>query len=320
MSQPSHTSPIGAALAALTSNKGVALAIPAVLLLGGALALGRAPTVPAQAVAPAQVTVSAPTAPTPVVPASTPVVTATASASVAPLTQSASGAISADQRKQIEAIIKDYLLNNPEVMMEVQQSLEAKMEKIQNEKMASVMKDSAAEIFRSPSAPVAGNPKGDVTVVEFFDYNCGYCKKAFIDLAAAVDKDKQLKIVLKEFPILSKGSEEAAKVALAAKMQGKYWEFHRAMLESQGQANEAVALKVAEKLGLNMAKLKIDMTSTEVKKEIDDTRKLAQKLGIQGTPHFLVGDRPIGGAPEGLTQMLIEYAADIRKSGGCKVC
>jgi protein-disulfide isomerase len=125
---------------------------------------------------------------------------------------------------------------------------------------------------------------------------------------------------MKEFPILSKGSEETAKVALAAKMQGKYWEFHRAMLETQGQANEASALKVAEKVGLNIAKLKVDLASAEVNKEIDDTRKLAQKLGIQGTPHFLVGDRPIGGAPEGLTQMLVDAASEIRKSGGCKVC
>ena len=143
-----------------------------------------------------------------------------------------------------------------------------------------------------------------MTVIEFFDYNCGYCKKAFPEVAQLVEKDKQVKVIFKEFPILSKGSEEAARVALAAKMQGKYWEFHRAMLEAQGQANEAGALRVAEKLGLDMARLKKDMASAEVKKEIDDTRKLATKLGIQGTPHFLVGDRIIPGAPENLLEQM----------------
>ena len=108
-------------------------------------------------------------------------------------------------------------------------------------------------------------------------------------------------------------------MALAAKMQGKYWEFHRAMLESQGQANEASALRIAEKLGLDMARLKKDMASAEVKKEIDDTRKLATKLGIQGTPHFLVGDRIIPGAPENLGELLAQNVKEVRKDG-CKVC
>jgi protein-disulfide isomerase len=230
------------------------------------------------------------------------------------------GGFTPEQRKQIEAIVKNYLVANPEVMMEVQQALEAKMEKIQAERMQSAMKDNAAEIFRNPAAPVAGNPKGDVTVVEFFDYNCGYCKKALVDLMAAADKDKNLKLVLKEFPILSKGSEETARVALAAKAQGKYWEFHRAMLETQGQANEASALRVAERVGLNIPKLKTDMASPDVKTHLEDVRKLAQKLGIQGTPHFLVADRPIGGAPDGLADMIVSMANDVRKSGGCKVC
>ena len=204
-------------------------------------------------------------------------------------------------------------------MLEVNNVLEAKMDKIQSERMAVAVKENADELFRPTGSPIAGNAKGDVTMIEFFDYNCGYCKKAFGDVAQAIEKDKQVKLVLKEFPILSKGSEEAARVALAAKMQGKYWEFHRAMLESQGQANEASALKVAEKLGLDMTKLKKDMASPEVKKEIDDTRKLATKMGIQGTPHFIVGDRIIPGAPENLAELLGKNVADVRKEG-CKVC
>jgi protein-disulfide isomerase len=228
-------------------------------------------------------------------------------------------AFSPAQRKELEAIIKDILLNNPEVLMEAQAALEAKMEKIQNERMAVAIKDNSAEIFRPAASPVVGNSSGDVTVIEFFDYNCGYCKKALPDVAQLIDKDRKLKLIPKEFPILSKGSEEASRVALAAKMQGKYWEFHRAMLESQGQANEASALRIAEKLGLDVARLKKDMASAEVKKEIDDTRKLAAKLGIQGTPHFLVGDRIIPGAPENLGELLAQNVKEVRKDG-CKVC
>jgi len=237
----------------------------------------------------------------------------------APAAAPATSAFTPEQRKELEAIIKDILLNNPEVLMEAQNALEAKMEKIQSERMAVAIKDNSAEIFRPTASPVVGNSNGDVTVIEFFDYNCGYCKKAFSDVAQLIDKDRKVKLIPKEFPILAKGSEEASRVALAAKAQGKYWEFHRAMLESQGQANEAAALKIAEKLGLDMARLKKDMASPEVKKEIDDTRKLAAKLGIQGTPHFLVGDRIIPGAPENLGELLTKNVKEVRKDG-CKVC
>jgi protein-disulfide isomerase len=232
---------------------------------------------------------------------------------------SAGSAFTPAQRKELETIIKDVLLTNPELLMEAQTALEAKMEKIQNERMAVAIKDNSAEIFRPTTSPVVGNSNGDVTVIEFFDYNCGYCKKALPDVAQLIDKDKKVKLIPKEFPILAKGSEDAARVALAAKAQGKYWEFHRAMLESQGQANEASALRIAEKLGLDMARLKKDMASAEVKKEIEDTRKLAAKLGIQGTPHFLVGDRIIPGAPENLAELLNQHVKEVRKDG-CKVC
>ena len=225
-----------------------------------------------------------------------------------------------DMRREFEALIKDYLLKNPEVMVEVQTALETKMEKAQAEKTAVVLKENAAELFQLTSAPSVGNPKGDVTIVEFFDYNCGYCKKALPDVTALVQSDKNVRFVMKEYPILSKGSEEASKVALAAKKQGKYWDFHLAMLGLQGQANEASALKIAEKVGLDMTKLKTDMVSADVKKELEDTRALATKMGINGTPHFLVGDKAIAGAPENLTEVLATNISDLRKAGGCKVC
>lgn len=226
---------------------------------------------------------------------------------------------SSDQRKAIEAIIKDYLIANPEVMLEIQTALESRMEEIQAKKLQAAVAAQSEQIFRSPDAPIAGNPKGDITVVEFFDYNCGYCKRAFSDIAKLIDKDKSVKLVLKELPILSKGSEEGTRVALAAKAQGKYWEVHRALLESRAPANEAAALKIAEKVGLDMVRLKKDMTGPDVTSEIVKVRELAQKMGIQGTPHFLVGEKSIPGAPENLSEVLSGMIADVRKTG-CAVC
>jgi protein-disulfide isomerase len=294
---------LAAIVDALSSRKGGALLAPAILLLGAVLAIGQN-QLPQPAAAQ---TPKAETATTPA-PAAEPAPQKTASTG-----------LSAAQRKEVEAIIKDYLVSNPEVMMEVQSALEAKMDKIQTERTALAIKQNATEIFRPSGSPVVGNAKGDVTVIEFFDYNCPYCKKAFHEVAQLIEKDKQVKLIVKEFPILSKGSEEAAKVALAAKAQGKYWEFHRAVQEAQGQTNEAAALRIAEKLGLDMGRLRKDMASPDVKKEIDETRALAAKLGIQGTPHFLVGDRVIPGAPENLLEQLQKTVMDVRKEG-CKVC
>lgn len=231
----------------------------------------------------------------------------------------AADAFSPEQKKAIETIIKDYLVANPELFLEIQGALEQKMEKIQGEKLKVALKDNAADIYRRPDAPFAGNPKGDVTVVEFFDYNCGYCKRGLGDISKLVEKDPKIKVVFMELPILSKGSEEAARVALAARIQGKYWEVHRGLLEAKGQVNEASSLKIAEKFGLDMAKLKKDMAGPEVTGEIERVRALAQKMGINGTPHFLVGERSIPGAPEDLYQQLSTLAADIRKNG-CAVC
>jgi protein-disulfide isomerase len=291
---------------AITSIKGAALLVPAILLVGATLAVGQA-AAPSAPPAPAATTEQA---------SPQPAAQATASkASDAP----APNAFTAAQRKELETIIKDVLLNNPEIMLEVQNALESKMDKIQAERMAVAIKENATELYRPAGSPIVGNVKGDVPVIEFFDYNCGYCKKALSEVTQLMDKDKKVRIIMKEFPILSKGSEEASRVALAAKMQGKYWEFHRAMLESQGQANEAASLRIAEKLGLDMARLKKDMASPEVKKEINDTRQLATKMGIQGTPHFIVGDRIIAGAPENLTELLGKHVNDVRKEG-CKVC
>jgi protein-disulfide isomerase len=226
---------------------------------------------------------------------------------------------SPEQKRAIEGIVKDYLIANPEIFVEVQGALEAKMAKEEAEKTKGLVAENAKELYHHPDAPVAGNTSGDITVVEFFDYNCGYCKHGFADIAKLIEQDKNVRFVFKEFPILRDESEQASKVALAARMQGKYWEVHRELITAKGLVNEAVALKAAEKLGLDMTKLKADMASPEVKAELDRVKELAKKMSINGTPHFLVGDRAIGGAPDNLYDMLSGYVSDFRKSG-CAYC
>ena len=230
-----------------------------------------------------------------------------------------SGTFTPDQKQAIEKIVKDYLVANPDVLLEIQNILEAKQEKQAAEKSKAALADNAKDLFRSAGSPVAGNKDGDITVTEFFDYNCGYCKRSFPEMTKLISADPKVRVVFKEFPILSKGSEEAAKVALAAKLQGKYWEVHQGLFEAKGQANEATALKVAEKAGLDMAKLKTDMEGPEVKAELKSSKELAAKMGINGTPHFLVGDKSIPGAPDSLLTQLNSNIADLRKNG-CSYC
>lgn len=231
----------------------------------------------------------------------------------------ASDTFSAEQRTAIESIVKDYLIKNPEILIEVQSALEMKVAQQEAEKTKALVAEHAKEIYRAPTSPVAGNPNGDITVVEFFDYNCGYCRRGFSEVAKLVENDKNVRVVFAELPILGDDSVRAAHVALAAKQQGKYWEVHSGILSSSGKVNEAIALKVAEKAGLDMEKLKADMKSPAVQAELDRVKALADKLAINGTPHFLVGDKAVPGAPENLFDVIESHVADLRKSG-CAYC
>ena len=224
-----------------------------------------------------------------------------------------------EQTRSIEATIKSYLVEHPEIMIEVQAALEAKMAKEEAEKTKAMVAANAKELYRQADDAVAGNPNGDITVVEFFDYNCGYCKRGFPGVAKLLESDKNVRFVFKELPIIREESEAPSRIALAAKRQGKYWELHQALIKLRGTVNEAEALKQAEKLGLDMAKLKTDMASPEVKAELERIKALAQKMGINGTPHFLVGDRAIGGAPENLADVLEGHITELRKAG-CSYC
>ena len=164
---------------------------------------------------------------------------------------------SAPQRGEIEKIIKEYLIRHPEVLQEAMAELEKKQQLAETEKARSAIKNHSDALFNSPRQVVLGNPQGDVTFVEFFDYNCGYCKRALTDMVEIMGKDPKLKVVLKEFPVLGPGSVEAAQVAVAVRMQDKtgkkYLEFHQKLLGGRGQVDKAKALAAAKDVGMTWA-------------------------------------------------------------------
>jgi protein-disulfide isomerase len=207
---------------------------------------------------------------------------------------------SADQREEIGKIIKDYLLAHPEVMQDVMTELEKRQQAADVEKHRTAIVENKATLFSSPHQVVLGNPQGSVTMVEFFDYNCGYCKRAMTDMLTLIKTDGNLKFVLKEFPVLGEGSVEAARVAVAARMQDatgkKYAEFHQKLLGSRGGADKTRALAVAKEVGFDMSRLERDMGSDEVKQTIDENMKLAEALGVSGTPSYVVGEEVVVGA------------------------
>ena len=165
---------------------------------------------------------------------------------------------SGDQRQEIESIVKDYLLAHPEVMQDVMAELEKRQQAAEADKHRAAVVENKATLFSSPHQVVLGNPHGNVTMVEFFDYNCGYCKRALSDMLDLLKTDPNLKFVLKEFPVLGEGSVEAARVAVAARMQDttgkKYIEFHQKLLGGRGAADKARALAVAKEVGFDMAR------------------------------------------------------------------
>src|SRR4029078_9249772 len=171
--------------------------------------------------------------------------------------------ISAAQRGEIEKIVREYLVQDPEVLQEAMEALEKKQASEESAKHEAAVKENAQEIFNSPRQVTAGNPQGDVTFVEFFDYNCGYCKRAMSDMFDMMKADPKLKVVLKEFPVLGPGSVEAARVAVAVRMQDKtgkkYMEFHQKLLGGRGQADKDRALAVDKDIGLDMSRLEEDL-------------------------------------------------------------
>jgi protein-disulfide isomerase len=208
---------------------------------------------------------------------------------------------SPDQRGEIERIIKDYLLKHPELLQEVMTELEKRQTAADAEKHRAGVKEHATTIFNSPRQVTLGNLQGDVTVVEFFDYNCGYCKRAMTDMLDLLKSDGKVKFVLKEFPVLGEGSMQAAQVAVAVRMQDKtggkkYLEFHQKLLGSRGSIDKARAMAAAKEAGLDVARIEKDLASEEVKATLEESYKIAEALGLNGTPSYVVGSDVVVGA------------------------
>ena len=208
--------------------------------------------------------------------------------------------VSAPQRAEIEKIVREYLLAHPEVLQEAMAELEKKQQLAELEKARSAIKNHSEALFISPRQVTLGNPQGDVTFVEFFDYNCGYCKRAMSDMFDLMKHDPKLKVVLKEFPVLGPSSVEAAQVAVAVRMQDKtgkkYLEFHTKLLTGRGQIDKAKAMATARDIGLDMARLEKDLKSDEIGKTLEESMKLAEALGLNGTPSYVIGNDVVIGA------------------------
>jgi protein-disulfide isomerase len=228
-----------------------------------------------------------------------------------------------DQKSEIEGIVKAYLLEHPEVIRDAIIALDAKEKKAAAADQAGALSASAQAIMHSPIDGVVGNPKGDVTIVEFMDYNCGWCKKGIKEVQTLVKGDKNVRVVMKEFPIFGHTSEYAAKAALAAAKQGKYWDMHQALFAAtlprdDNAAGEAAVDKIAKSVGLDVARMKTDMKDSSIIDAIANNVDMAQKLQFTGTPGFIIDNKVFPGYIP-LDEMQASLAS-VRANGGCKVC
>jgi protein-disulfide isomerase len=223
----------------------------------------------------------------------------------------AASEITPEQRRAIEAIIHDYLMQNPDVLIEALREAEAKANTDADARAVQVLRDRRREIFDDPATPVGGNPQGDVAIVEFFDYRCPYCKQVHPAIQKLLDQDRKLRFVYKELPVLGPQSDMAAHAALAARLQGKYEPFHTAMMAIKGQITDEVVYRVAGSIGLDVDRLKRDMTDPEIDQALSANKALANALDIRGTPGFIIGDHIVPGAID--LDALKNMVADARK-------
>ena len=231
-------------------------------------------------------------------------------------TSHAESTFSKEQKMEIEGMITEYITQNPDVIMNSLENFRVKelerLEQEAQEKAANLTKD-----FKDSDAhPSAGNKDGDIVVIEFFDYNCGYCKKALTAIQDLTKKNDDVKVVFIELPILGESSTLFAKWSLAAHEQGNYFEFHQEIMDHRGAKTEAEIVKLAEKVGLDTKKLKEDSESEKVTAALDANRELAQSIGVSGTPGFIIGDQVVKGyipyeqMEEIITQIREENKAD----------
>lgn len=217
-------------------------------------------------------------------------------------------ALTDGEKSEIETVVRDYLIRNPEVLLEALDSLEKKRATEEVAAAKEAIRMAGDQLFASPPGTTLGNPEGDVTIVEFFDYNCGYCKRAMADMETLIQSDPKLRFVLKEIPVLGEDSTAASKVSLAFRHVApeRYGEFHKKLLAVKGVANQDSALTVAEELGVTEAAIVEAMRAPEVEAVIAENTRLAGLLKINGTPSYVVADELVPGAigAEGLAEKI----------------
>lgn len=196
--------------------------------------------------------------------------------------------------EEVKQLALEAIMENPQIIMDAVALLREREEAAKNQAASVALQENKETLLNDPNAIVMGNPNGDVTLIEFFDYNCGYCKRAADGVQAMIAADPNLRVVMREWPILSEGSVIAARASLAARKQGKYEPFHWALM-ALPRADEAAVMKAAASVGLDVEQLKTDMAGSEVDTHIDQSRALADALGFSGTPSFVAGDQLIPG-------------------------
>ncbi|HTE81825.1 MAG TPA: DsbA family protein [Reyranella sp.] len=209
--------------------------------------------------------------------------------------------------------IRDYLMANPEVLVEAMQELERKQDSQRDTVAQKAIKENRAGLMSDPESPIVGNPNGDVTIVEFSDYQCPYCKRAHTAVKSVLAADSKVKLVFKDLPILGEPSRIAALAALAARAQNKHLSLHDALMEFSGKLDRDRIMEIAGSVGLDVARLQKDMDDPKLKQIIERNMALASALGVRGTPAFVIGNQFVPGAVDADT--LKRMINDVRTKG-----
>jgi len=239
---------------------------------------------------------------------------------VVPAVASADEALStpASETERIEAVVRDYILNHPEIIGQALDLLRARERGASEALVSEAIESRRDQLLNDPASPTRGDPGADVTIVEFLDYRCGFCRKAYPELEALLARDPNVRIVYKDFPILGPDSVVAARAAIAAARQGRYHDLHDTFYTVEGPLPEARVLRLAEEIGLDMEQLERDMYAPETDAIIERNKALANGLNIRGTPTFVIGDRMIPGYVDGarLAEIIDRIREQNEVSGG----
>jgi protein-disulfide isomerase len=217
--------------------------------------------------------------------------------------------------EQIEQIVRDYLMREPEIIYQALEELQRRQAEAETERQRVAITENREQLINDAGDPVAGNPDGNVTLVEFFDYQCGYCRQVVKSVRELIDEDQELRVVFKEFPILGEASVVAARAALAAREQDRYLPFHLALMGSRDLSLAGI-MKLAEQVGLDTERLASDMQQPAIDRQLQANHALAQELGIEGTPAFVIGEEVVPGAVD--KQRLAGLVEELRSD--CATC